>query len=64
MAASAYQGHAAWSVAKAVATTPDNVAPAERNDYDPAAVDPDVPGAAARASGWPRHDGKSSSAVR
>lgn len=63
MAATAYQGHASWSTAKAVATTPDNVAPAERNGYDPTAY-ASAPGAAARASGYPRADGQPNPGVR
>lgn len=55
MAADAYQGHADDSSSQAASTNPDNVAPADRPDYDPSTVDPSVPGAGARAAGYPRH---------
>lgn len=53
-----YNGHAADSSFKAAADETLTVAPADRPDYDPAAF-ADQPGAAARAKGYPRHDGTS-----
>lgn len=63
MAADAYQGHASWSSSKAAGENSDDVAPAERADYDPTAY-ASAPGAAARAGGWPRADGESNSSVK
>lgn len=56
MPADAYAGHASTSASKAASDNPDNVAPADRPDYDPTAFT-DQPGAAARANGYPRQDG-------
>lgn len=58
MAATAYQGHATYSSSKAAGTNSDNIAPAERANYNPDTVATTVPGAAARAEGWPRADGR------
>lgn len=60
MAIPAYEGHAATSASKAKATADADspLAPADRNNYDPADYT-DQPGAGARASGYPRHDGQS-----
>jgi len=57
--ADAYQGHAETSASKIAGTeaSEDNVAPADRATYDPSAFT-DQPGAAARAAGYPRHDGQ------
>lgn len=60
MPADAYEGHAADSTSKAISDNPDNVAPAERYDYDPADFT-DQPGAAARANHYPRQDGQKTS---
>lgn len=62
MAVIAYQGHAETSASKTAGTAGDNdnVAPADRADYDPTAFAAE-PGAAARAAGYPRHDGQSAS---
>lgn len=59
MAKAAYQGHVSYSSAKESAVTAaDNVlAPADRATYDPTAYASE-PGAAARANGYPRSDGK------
>lgn len=59
MAQAAYQGHVTNSSAKASAVTDaDNtVAPADRAAYDPTDYTAE-PGAAARAQGYPRADGK------
>lgn len=60
MAVTPYQGHADDSASK-FAGTPgddDNVIPADRANYDPTLF-ADQPGAGARASGFPRHDGTS-----
>jgi hypothetical protein len=59
MAKAAYQGQVSYSAAAARAVTDaDSVlAPADRNDYDPTDY-ADQPGAAARASGYPRADGQ------
>lgn len=52
MAADANAGHNG-NAAPAVMNNPDNVAPAERPDYDPTDFTAQ-PGAAARANGYPR----------
>lgn len=57
MAADAYQGHASWSSSKAAATNTADVTPADAPNYDPTAYTA-LPGAAARAKGYPRVDGK------
>lgn len=59
MAKAAYQGHVTYSSAQASAiTAADNtLAPADRATYDPTAYTAE-PGAAARAAGYPRSDGK------
>ena len=57
MAATPYQGHASYSASKAAGTTPDEVAPADQPDFDPSEYT-DQPGAAARANGFPRNDGR------
>lgn len=57
MAADAYagQGDAEYSVPTAIRNNPDNVAPADRPGYNPKANQwANVPGAAARAQGYPR----------
>jgi len=56
MAADAYAGHQGNNT-PAVRNNPDNRAPADRPDYDPADY-ADQPGAAARAKGYPRVDGR------
>lgn len=56
----AYTGHASSSTAKLTNDSPTAVAPAERNDYDPADFVAQ-PGAAARANGYPRNDGRPTS---
>lgn len=58
MAGTAYEGQVSYSSAAARAeTTTSNLAPADRNDYDPANYTSE-PGAAARALGYPRADGR------
>lgn len=59
MAQQAYSGQVSYSAAaaRAVADADSTVAPADRNDYNPAAYASE-PGAAARALGYPRQDGK------
>lgn len=59
MAQAAYQGQVSYSAsaARAVADVDSTVAPADRNNYDPTAFAAQ-PGAAARALGYPRSDGK------
>lgn len=59
MAKAPYQGHVSYSSAAASSVTAaDNVlAPADRATYDPTAYSAE-PGAAARANGYPRSDGK------
>lgn len=59
--ATAYLGHASDSASKLAADNPTNVAPADAPDYDIADYT-DEPGAAARAAGWPRADGRAGSA--
>lgn len=63
MAAQAYQGHVSYGAFKAANDNPDNVAPADRPDYDPTAF-ADQPGAGARANHYPRSDGQANSGVR
>ena len=58
MAATPFQGHAADSASKAAFDNADDVAPADAPGYDPSLFG-DQPGAGARASGFPRHDGQS-----
>lgn len=55
-----YTGHRADSHYKVASDTPNEVAPAERADFDPANF-ANQPGAAARAGGHPRDDGQSGS---
>lgn len=59
MAQTAYEGHTTTSAskAKAVADADSTLAPADRNNYDPADY-ADQPGAAARVNGYPRSDGQ------
>lgn len=57
MAVTPYQGHADDSASKIAGTNADDVAPADAPGYDPALF-ADEPGAAARAAGYPRHDGQ------
>jgi hypothetical protein len=57
MAADAYQGHVSYGSFKIAATNPDDVAPADTPTYDYTAFASE-PGAAARALGYPRADGK------
>lgn len=59
MAQQAYAGHVSYSAAaaRAVADADSTLAPADRNDYDPTAW-ATQPGAAARALGYPRSDGR------
>lgn len=59
MAQSAYQGQVSYSsaAAKAVVDADSELAPADRNNYDPSTFT-SQPGAAARALGYPRSDGK------
>lgn len=57
MVAEAYLGHADDSASKLAAENPDNVPPADEPGYDPAEFTSE-PGAAARAAGWPRADGR------
>jgi hypothetical protein len=59
MAQSAYQGQVSYSsaAARAVGDSDSDLAPADRNDYDPTTFTAQ-PGAAARALGYPRSDGK------
>lgn len=54
MAATPYQGHTSYGAFKAAATNPDDVAPADRPDYDIADF-ANQPGAAARANGYPQN---------
>ena len=62
MAAQAYQGHASYGAFKLAADSPENVAPADRPNYDPKAF-ADQPGAAARVNGYPRGDGQPGGSV-
>jgi hypothetical protein len=59
MAQQAYAGQVSYSAAaaRAVADADSTLAPADRNDYNPASFASE-PGAAARALGYPRSDGK------
>lgn len=59
MAQAAYAGQVSYSAAaaKAVADADSTLAPADRNDYNPASY-ASQPGAAARALGYPRADGR------
>lgn len=59
MAQQAYQGQVSYSVAaaRAVADADSTLAPADRNNYNPANF-ANQPGAAARALGYPRSDGR------
>lgn len=59
MAQQAYQGQVSYSAAaaRAVDDNDSTLAPADRNDYDPADFT-EFPGAAARANGYPRADGQ------
>lgn len=62
MAKTPYEGHTAQSVSKAraVADADSNLAPADRNNYNPKDAQWETfPGAAARAAGYPRDDGGS-----
>ena len=61
----AYAGHAEHSASKAAFEAGDGsggnlVAPADQPQYDPSDFE-NEPGAAARAKGYPRHDGQSTS---
>jgi hypothetical protein len=61
MAQQAYAGQVSYSAAaaRAVADADSTLAPADRNDYDPTASQwANEPGAAARAAGYPRSDGR------
>lgn len=55
--ATSYLGHASDSASKLANDNPTNVPPAERPNYDPTDYTSE-PGAAARAAGWPRADGR------
>ena len=59
MSQTAYQGQVSYSssAAKAVDDSDSDLAPADRNDYNPASYTSE-PGAAARAKGYPRQDGR------
>lgn len=59
MAQTAYEGQVSYSAAaaKAVADVSSSLAPADRNNYNPASF-ANQPGAAARALGYPRSDGR------
>lgn len=57
MAVVAYQGQVSYGAFVIATSNPENVAPADRPNYDPTAY-ADQPGAAARANGYPRSDGK------
>lgn len=59
MAQAAYSGQTSYSAAaaRAVADADSELAPADRNDYNPASF-ANQPGAAARALGYPRSDGQ------
>ena len=59
MAQQAYAGQVSYSAAaaRAVADADSTLPPADRNDYNPANFTGE-PGAAARALGYPRSDGK------
>lgn len=59
MAQTAYQGQVSYSsfAAKAVGDSDSTLAPADRNNYNPASYTAQ-PGAAARANGYPRSDGQ------
>lgn len=59
MAQTAYQGQVSYSssAARAVTDADSDVAPADRNNYNPASFT-SQPGAAARALGYPRADGQ------
>lgn len=59
MAQQAYAGHVSYSAsaAKAVTDADNVVAPADRNNYNPASFT-SQPGAAARGLGYPRSDGQ------
>lgn len=53
MAEIAYQGHHSASSSKVAGEDPENVAPADRPNYDPTDYS-DQPGEAARVNGYPR----------
>jgi hypothetical protein len=53
-----YEGHEDYSASKASADETVAKAPADAADYDPSDFTAQ-PGAAARAKGYPRHDGQS-----
>ena len=57
MAVVAYQGHVTDGAFKVAASNPENVAPADSPTYDYTAY-ANQPGAAARANGYPRLDGR------
>lgn len=59
MAQAAYQGQVSYSSsqARAVIDADSELAPADRNNYDPTAYTAQ-PGAAARGKGYPRSDGR------
>ena len=59
MAQAAYQGQVSYSssAARAVADGDSTLAPADRNDYNPASFTSE-PGSAARSKGYPRQDGQ------
>lgn len=59
MAQTPYQGQVSYSASAAKATidADSTLAPADRNNYDPASYT-SQPGAAARANNYPRQDGK------
>ena len=57
MAVVAYQGQVSNGAFVVAASNPENVAPADRPNYDSTAY-ASQPGAAARANGYPRSDGR------
>lgn len=59
MAQQAYAGQVSYSAsaARAVADADSTLAPADRSNYNPASF-ASQPGAAARAAGYPRSDGR------
>ena len=57
MAADAYEGHVSYGAFKVAAANALDVAPADAPGYNPASYTAQ-PGAAARANGYPRQDGK------
>lgn len=57
MAADAYQGHVSYGAFVVAATNAADVCPADAPNYNPATF-ASQPGAAARANGYPRQDGR------